>query len=107
MILTVTPNPSVDLLFEADELCWDDANRVEMPRRRAGGQGVNLTRAARVLGGESVVIAFFGGVTGAELKLLLDDDATPYIDVPIAHDSRVFVAVRERSTGRSMLINPR
>lgn len=107
MILTVTPNPSIDLLYEADRLVWDDANRVEAPRRRAGGQGVNLTRAARALGGESTALAFFGGIAGNELKQLLDDDGTPYIDVPIQHDTRVFVAVRETSTGRSMLVNPR
>lgn len=107
MILTITPNPSIDLLYEADNLVWDDANRVAMPRRRAGGQGINVTRAARALGGASVPLAFFGGVTGAELKLLLDDDAISYIDVPIHPDTRVFVAICEKSTGRSMLVNPR
>ena len=107
MILTVTPNPSVDLLFEADQLVWDDANRVEMPRRRAGGQGINLTRAARALGGDSIAIAFFGGNAGAELRRLLDDDATPYIPIPIQQETRTFVALRERQSGRSMLINPR
>lgn len=107
MILTVTPNPSIDLLYEAEKLVWDDANRVEMPRRRAGGQGINVTRAARALGGASVAVAYFGGREGAELKALLDVDDTPYIDVPIEHSTRTFVAVRETATGRSMLINPR
>ncbi|MGQ0562586.1 MAG: 1-phosphofructokinase family hexose kinase [Gemmatimonadota bacterium] len=107
MILTVTPNPSIDLLHETDKLVWDDANRVAMPRRRIGGQGINLTRAARVLGGESVALAFFGGRTGAELAALLDDDGTRYISVPIEGETRTFVAVRETATGRSLLINPR
>jgi 1-phosphofructokinase len=107
MILTVTPNPSIDLLYEADHLVWDDANRVEMPRRRAGGQGVNLTRAARTLGGDSVAIALVGGRAGAELTSLLDADRTSYIAVPIPAETRVFVAVRESSSGRSLLVNPR
>ena len=107
MILTVTPNPSVDYLFEAETLCWDDANRVEMPRRRAGGQGINLTRAARVLGGRSTAIALFGGPAGAELKTMLMAESTPFIDVPIDADSRVFFGVRETGSGRSMLVNPR
>ncbi|MGQ0812952.1 MAG: 1-phosphofructokinase family hexose kinase [Gemmatimonadota bacterium] len=105
MILTITPNPSIDLLHEAEKLVWDDANRVGMPRRRAGGQGINLTRAARELGGASVALAFFGGRAGAELNALLDDDATPHIVVPIEAETRTFVAVREAS-GRSLLINP-
>jgi 1-phosphofructokinase family hexose kinase len=107
MILTITPNPSIDYLFEAETLCWDDANRVEMPRRRAGGQGINLTRAARVLGGESVALAFFGGSAGHDLKAMLHDEGTPFIDVPIEADTRVFFGVRETSTGRSMLVNAR
>lgn len=107
MILTVTPNPSIDLLYETDVLVWDDANRVEAPRRRAGGQGINLTRAVRVLGEKSVAVAFMGGRTGQELQGLLGDDATPHVAVPIAAETRTFVAVRETATGRSMLINPR
>lgn len=107
MILTVTPNPSIDLLFETDLLVWDDANRVEMPRRRIGGQGINLTRAARMLGEESVALAFTGGRTGEELKAMLDSEGTPLRAVPIDDETRTFVAVRENATGRSMLVNPR
>lgn len=107
MIVTVTPNPSIDLLYEADTLVWDDANRVEMPRRRAGGQGINLSRAARLFGEESLALAFFGGSAGDELRDLLESDRTPYSAIPIEADTRVFVAVRETATGRSMLINPR
>jgi 1-phosphofructokinase family hexose kinase len=107
VILTITPNPSLDYLFEAETLCWDDANRVEMPRRRAGGQGINLTRAARVLGGESVALGLFGGSTGSELRAMLAAEGTPVIDVPIDGDTRVFFGVRETATGRSMLVNAR
>jgi 6-phosphofructokinase 2 len=107
MILTITPNPSLDYLFEAETLCWDDANRVEMPRRRAGGQGINLTRAARELGGDSVALALFGGGTGAQLKGMLEGEGTPFMDVPIDAETRVFFGVRETSSGRSMLVNAR
>src|SRR5690606_27197723 len=53
VILTLTPNPSLDLLFEAESLRWNDANRLEAPRRRPGGQGINVVRAARALGGDA------------------------------------------------------
>jgi 1-phosphofructokinase family hexose kinase len=107
VILTITPNPSVDYLFEAETLCWDDANRVEMPRKRAGGQGINLTRAARLLGGESTALALMGGSAGADLTSMLRAEGTPLITVPIDHDTRVFFGVRETGTGRSMLVNAR
>ncbi len=106
-IATLTPNPSLDLLFEAEVLVWDDANRVEMPRRRAGGQGVNVVRAVRALGGEAVAIVPLGGAVGRELRELMEAEGTPVRVVPIAGDTRVFCGVRETGTGRSLLVNPR
>ena len=109
MILTLTPNPSVDLLFVADRLVWDDANRVPMPRRRPGGQGVNVVRAARALDPESPALAVLplGGAAGDEMATLLGAEGTPFRAVPIAGETRVFVGVRETATDRSLLLNPR
>lgn len=106
-IATLTPNPSLDLLFESETLVWDDANRVDTPRRRAGGQGVNVVRAVRALGGEAVAIVPLGGAAGRELRELLEAEGTPVRVVPIAGETRVFCGVRETSTGRSLLVNPR
>lgn len=109
MILTLTPNPSLDLLFTADRLVWDDANRVDMPRRRPGGQGVNVVRAARALdpSTRARAVAPLGGRVGAELRRMLHTEGTDVIPVPIAGDTRVFVGVQERSAGRALLLNPR
>lgn len=105
-VITVTPNPSIDLLFEADTLVWDDANRVAMPRRRAGGQGINVTRAVRELGGESLAVTLLGGNTGLELRHLLDAEGIDVRAATAPGTTRTFVAVRERTSGRAMLINP-
>jgi len=107
MILTLTPNPSLDLLFEADGLVWDDANRIEPPRRRAGGQGINMVRAVRELGGEGEAIAPLGGRTGEELRMRLLAEGTPLHPVPIAGETRIFVGVHVRGERRSLLLNPR
>ena len=107
LVLTVTPNPSIDLLFEAERLVWDDANRTASPRRRVGGQGINVVRALRALGGEGVSVALLGGPVGAEIEALLQAAGHPLIRVDAEGDTRVFVAARERSTGRSLLLNPR
>lgn len=107
MILTLTPNPSVDLLFDAARLLWDDANRIGMPRRRAGGQGINVARAARVLGGEAAAVAPLGGAAGAELTSMLAAEGLPLHAVAIEGETRVFVGAREHVSGRSLLLNPR
>lgn len=109
MIVTLTPNPSLDLLFSAERLVWGDANRIPMPRRRAGGQGINVVRAARALRPEAEVHAIvpLGGPVGDELRALLEAEGTRFTAVPIAGETRVFVGVRESETGRSLLLNPR
>ncbi|MEX2281021.1 MAG: hexose kinase [Gemmatimonadota bacterium] len=107
MILTVTPNPSLDYLFETDRLVWDDANRVDSPRLRPGGQGINVTRAVRALGESSVAVALLGGSTGDELERFLNNEGTGCERITIAGATRVFFGVRERESGRSMLVNPR
>lgn len=109
MILTLTPNPSLDLLFTAERLVWDDANRIPMPRRRPGGQGINLVRAARVLAPDAVALALapLGGPVGRELRDMLGAEGTPLRPVEIGGETRVFVGVRESQTGRALLLNPR
>jgi 6-phosphofructokinase 2 len=107
MILTLTPNPSLDLLFETDQLVWDDANRMADPRRRPGGQGINVARAVRVLGGDAAVLTLLGGRTGEEIEHALRAEGIRVHAARSASDTRTFVAVRETVTGRSMLLNAR
>jgi 1-phosphofructokinase family hexose kinase len=108
MIVTLTPNPSLDLLFSAERLLWDDANRLPPPRRRAGGQGINLVRAVRALepGAAAMAVAPLGGPVGRELEELLDGEGTPIRAVPLDGETRVFVGVRESGSGRALLLNP-
>ena len=109
MILTVTPNPSLDLLFGIERLVWDDANRTAPPRRRVGGQGINVVRAGRALDSDASVLAVapLGGEIGGQLQRMLDAEGTPHRAVPIEGETRVFVGTRETSTGRALLLNPR
>lgn len=108
MLITLTPNPSLDLLFTADRLVWDDANRVAPPRRRVGGQGVNVVRAARALspGREIRALALLGGAVGRDLEEMLRTEGTPLTAIPSTGETRVFVGARQ-ADGRSLLLNPR
>jgi 1-phosphofructokinase family hexose kinase len=106
-ILTITPNPSLDLLHETDNIVWDDANRVAAPRRRAGGQGINVARAVAALGGRPFVCAPLGGRTGDEIRAALEAEGIRFAASAAPGETRIFAAIRERATGRSVLINPR
>jgi len=107
VILTLTPNPSLDLLFEAETLRWNDANRIEAPRRRPGGQGINVVRATRALGGAARAVAPLGGRTGRELEEELLREGVSLRAVPIADETRIFVGVHASAEGRDLLLNPR
>jgi fructose-1-phosphate kinase PfkB-like protein len=109
LTLTVTPNPSLDVLFSAERLVWEDANRIPQPRRRPGGQGINVVRAIGALspGSPALACALLGGPTGRELQERLEAEGTPIRAVPVSGETRVFVGVRESETGRSLLLNPR
>jgi 6-phosphofructokinase 2 len=109
MIVTLTPNPSLDLLFSAERLVWDDANRIPMPRRRPGGQGINVVRAVRALDAAAPALALapLGGDVGREMRSILQAEATPFEALDLDGETRVFVGVREAATGRALLLNPR
>jgi 1-phosphofructokinase len=104
-ILTITPNPSLDILFPPHRLVWGDANRVANPRIRPGGQGINLARAARILGADALAVAPLGGAFGAVMRDTLRGESILRA-VEIAAETRVFVEARDADAG-SLPLNPR
>ncbi|TIC88724.1 1-phosphofructokinase family hexose kinase [Nocardioides sp. GY 10113] len=57
MILTLTPNPSIDRTVSLDApLCRGQVQRVTAVTAQAGGKGVNISRAAAVAGIPSVAV---------------------------------------------------
>lgn len=80
MIVTVTPNTSIDKAYRLDQpLCVGRVQRAAMYSNTAGGKGLNAARAVKAAGGEIVASGFVGGYNGAYLKALLEKDG-------VAHD---------------------
>jgi len=104
-ILTVTPNPSLDLLHTVGRLVREDANRVAEPRVRAGGQGINVARVAAVLGGEATAVTLLGGASGDEIRSSLAGEAVDLCAAAAGAPTRTFVAVFETDTGHGLLLN--
>ncbi|GAA4945889.1 1-phosphofructokinase [Streptomonospora halophila] len=86
MILTCTPNPSVDHTLEVPELRLGGILRIRSPTTEAGGKGVNVSRALRAMGHATTAVLPVGGATGAELTSLLGD--LHHVAVPIAGTTR-------------------
>ena len=95
MIYTVTLNPALDHYLEIDDLVMDDANRVTAESCYAGGKGIDVSRAIRHLGGQSLALGFIGGRNGQTMMELLKRDGVTSYFTTIAQETR-----------RNIIINP-
>lgn len=88
MIITVTPNPSVDRTFEATTIILGEVNRAHSTHVHAGGKGINVTRALTAAGYDSVAVFPAGGPDGDRLVSDLRGLAVPVRPVEVAADTR-------------------
>lgn len=95
MIVTVTPNPSVDRTIAVDRLLEGEVNRATATRLDPGGKGINVSRAVVANGGATVAVLPVGGVHGRMMTQLLDGTGVVVEAVPIAQSIRANIAVVE------------
>jgi tagatose 6-phosphate kinase len=68
MILCVCPNPSIDTLVTVDDLAPGKVHRATKEERFPGGKGIHVALAARELGCDVTLIAFWAGPTGTWIR---------------------------------------
>jgi 6-phosphofructokinase 2 len=73
-IITLTVNPAIDKSTSVGRIVANSKIHCTIPRYDAGGGGVNVSRAIKLLGGSSLCIYLAGGPTGHFLKNLLDEE---------------------------------
>ena len=95
MILTLTPNPSVDRTISVASLARGAVQRATDTRMDPGGKGINVSRALALNGATTRAILPVGGGHGRMMLELLQDAATPVITVPIRGAIRANVAIVE------------
>ncbi|MEV1047473.1 1-phosphofructokinase [Streptomyces sp. NPDC049916] len=95
MILTVTPNPSLDRTYELPGLVRGAVLRATADRVDPGGKGVNVSRAVAAAGHRTVAVAPMGGPEGALLARLLGDLGIEAAGVPVAGHTRINVTLVE------------
>ncbi|MFJ4522969.1 1-phosphofructokinase [Streptomyces sp. NPDC088810] len=95
MILTVTPNPSLDRTYEVQALKRGEVIRAETERMDPGGKGVNVSRAVAAAGRRTVAVLPLGGAPGALVADLLDAQGIEVAPVPVAGATRSNIALAE------------
>ena len=99
-ILTITMNPAIDKSSTVDHVVAEHKLYCETPRFEPGGGGINVSRAVRKLGGESVALYPCGGPSGETLKLLLGKEGLTDSPIPVAGWTRENLIILEGATGQ-------
>ncbi len=102
-IVTITPNPAVDLSTSVEKIVPVYKLRGTSQQRDPGGGGINVARVVRRLGGDVRAIYPVGGPTGDLLRRLLDKEGVPSQTFSIAGETREDFFVSETSTGQRCL----
>ncbi|MFD7320708.1 1-phosphofructokinase [Streptomyces sp. NPDC059875] len=95
MILTVTPNPSLDRTYEVPALERGEVLRASAERMDPGGKGVNVSRAVAAAGHRTVAVVPLGGAPGALVAQLLAEQGIEVAPVPVAGHTRSNIALAE------------
>jgi 6-phosphofructokinase 2 len=97
-IVTLTINPALDKSTYVDRLLPEKKLRCEEPVYEPGGGGINVSRAIRIMGGESKVIYVAGGPTGEKMEELLAHEGIDQQIIRSENPTRENFMVAERST---------
>ncbi len=107
MILSVTPNPSIDHALFVESLKLGDTNRVVRVERDAGGKGVNLSRIAAELGAKTLATGFLAGAAGAYVRSVLEAQRALHDFVEVPGETRTNFSVEDDSKTPPTTFNER
>lgn len=95
MIVTVTPNPSLDRTFEIARLVPGEVLRAAAVHHHAGGKGINVSRALARQGVPTVAVLPVGGAVGERLAGMLAELGVEAVGVAMAGETRTNVTLAD------------
>jgi 6-phosphofructokinase 2 len=97
-IATLTMNPTIDMNSDVDQVLAEHKLRCGKPQFEPGGGGINVSRAIRNLGGDSIALLPVGGPNGDLLKQLLSGEKINFESIPIKEHTRLNINIYEESS---------
>jgi tagatose 6-phosphate kinase len=104
MIITLTPNPALDITYAVETLTLGDSHRVGSVSERAGGKGLNVAGVLVSMGRAAVAVAPVGEGDGEAFAQDLEERGVSHRLVTSPSATRRSVAVVEAG-GRATLLN--
>lgn len=99
-ILTLTLNPALDMATEVHELIPGHKLRCTEPLLDPGGGGLNVSRAIKSLGGDSLALVAIGGLTGDRLAGLIRAEGVTFLSILGPGETRQSLTVNEVTSGK-------
>lgn len=106
MIVTLTPNPSIDRAVFIDALRRGQVHRGGAGHIDPGGKGVNVSRALAAQSADTVAVLPIGGPEGHLLEELLDAAGVAHASVPVHGTVRMNISVLEPDGTTTKLNEP-
>ena len=107
MILTVTLNAAIDRTVAVPYFRLSPRHRAVESQTVAGGKGVNVARALKLLGRPVIATGLAGGATGARILEQLAEESILNDFTRIDGESRTNLSVVDPTTGEQTEINER
>ena len=99
-IATLTLNPCLDISAEVDKIAHTRKMRCSNERLDPGGGGINVSRAIKILGGDSTAIFPAGGTTGQDIINMLKKQGIDTHPVYTEQANRRSFAIREHQSNK-------
>lgn len=99
-LLTVTPNPALDIATSTDRVMDTHKLRCTAAIIHPGGGGINVARVMQRLGGDCLALYPAGGINGLQLQQMLAQEQVRSHCIAIAGQTRESFSVHETSSGR-------
>ncbi|WP_407356343.1 1-phosphofructokinase family hexose kinase [Methanolobus sp. WCC5] len=100
IIVTLNMNPAIDKSTKTQHVIAEHKLYCGPVSYEPGGGGVNVSRAIKKLGGDSLLFYPAGGMPGMMLHDLLEEEEVDQLMFPIKGSTRENLIVLEESTGR-------
>lgn len=105
MIVTVTPNPALDVTYAVERLVPHRSHRVLEVHEMAGGKGLNVASVLTSQGQPVLAVGLVGGATGDRLRADLDARGIRHCLVTSPVETRRTVTVVSRADGEATAFN--
>ena len=98
-IVTLTMNPVLDKTAEAELVVPEKKTRCQSPTYAPGGGGINVSRAIKKLGCDSLSLLLSDGDNGKKITELLEEEKVRFKRIDSGQNTRENVMVYDKKTG--------